>query len=76
MIWSLWKDLLHGDAVDQNEDQSDNVHEHECGNDNILYVEVNFTATCHSNQHPTDAELNRNNGRAVANFKDQEELVE
>lgn len=71
----LWGDLLHGYTIDQDEDQSDDVHENERSNHGILGIKVRLAPLCHSNQHPTDAKLNRNDGSTVADFKDEEELV-
>ena len=69
-------DSLYGDAVDQNKDQSNDIHSHECTNDGILCIEVRLTPLRHSNQHPTDAELNWNDGSTVADFKYEKELVD
>lgn len=69
------RSLLHGDAIDQNKDQSNDIHKHEHSDDHILYIEVRLAALRHSNQHPTDAELNWDDGSAVADFEDKEELV-
>lgn len=71
-----WRHLLHRDTVSQNEDKSDDVHEHECNNDGILDVKVLFAPASYSHQHPTDAELDRDNGSAIADFKNKEKLVD
>jgi hypothetical protein len=71
-----WRHLLHRDTVSQDEDQSDDVHDHECSNDGILDVKVLFAPTSDSHQHPTDAELDRDDGRAIADFKNEEKLVD
>lgn len=39
-----------------------------------MNVKVLLASTCHSDQHPTDAELNWNDGRAIPDFEDEEEL--
>jgi hypothetical protein len=40
-----------------------------------LCIEVRLAPLCHSNQHPTDAELNWDDSSAVADFEDKKELV-
>ena len=67
--------VLDRNAVDQNEDQCNNVHHGEHANHDILHINVNFSPFRHANQHPTDTELDRYNSSAIANFEDEEELV-
>lgn len=69
-------DVLDGNAVDQNEDQCNNIHHREHANHDILHININLSSFRHANQHPTDAELDRYNSSAIANFEDEEELVD
>lgn len=46
---------LYWNAVGQNEDQSNDVHDHEGSNDDILHIEIRLATLSNTNQHPTDA---------------------
>lgn len=70
------KFILHGNAIDQDENQCDDVHQSEQGNDGILDIDVKLPPLGNTNQHPTDTELDGDDSSAVADFEDKEELYD
>jgi hypothetical protein len=73
-VWDKRGIILHRDTVDENENQRDNVHGRKQPDHAVLDVDVHLAALGDADQHPTDTELDGDDGGDIADFKDQEEL--
>jgi hypothetical protein len=67
--------ILDRNAVDQNEDQRNDVHQNKHSNDDVLHINIRFSSFRHTDQHPADTEFDWDDSRAIANFEDQKKLV-
>lgn len=66
---------LGGNAIGEDENQRDDIHHCEDRDRCILNVDIHLPALGHSNQHPTDAELDWDDGGTISHFEDKEELL-
>ena len=66
--------ILNRYTVHENENKRNYVHGREQGDYSVLSVNIHLASFGDSDQHPTDAELDRNDGGAVTNFENKKEL--
>lgn len=72
--WRLDMVVLNRDAVDEDEDQGNDIHCHKDRDHDILDIHIQLPPLGDSDQHPADAEFDGDDGRHVSNLEDQEEL--